>query len=76
MLRPSEDRARVGVFDDAAEIHDGDLVADVLDHAEVVRDEDVAQLELLAQVFQQVDDLGLDGHVQRAHGFVADDELG
>jgi hypothetical protein len=49
--------------------------ADVLDHAEVVRDEDVGQAELLAQVFQQVDDLRLDGHVECAHGLVADDQL-
>ncbi len=42
---------------------------------QVVRDEDVRQVELALQVFQQVDDLGLDGYVQRRNRLVADDEL-
>ena len=37
-------------LDDLAEIHDRDAVADVLDHREVVRDEQVGELQLLLQV--------------------------
>ena len=39
-------------------------LADVLDDVEVVRNEEERQSELLLQVVQQVDDLGLDGNVQ------------
>ena len=51
-------------------------VADVADHRQVVRDEEVGEAELLLQVGQQVDDLRLDGHVERRHRLVADDQLG
>ncbi len=40
-----------------------------------MRDEDVRQSELVLQFLQQVDDLGLHGHVQRRHRLVADDDL-
>ena len=43
--------------------------------ARSVRDEEVGQPELLLQVLEQVDDLRLDRHVQRADRLVANDEL-
>ena len=49
---------------------------DVPDHRQVVRDEHVGQAELVLQVLQQVDDLGLDRHVQRGDRLVGDDQLG
>ena len=49
---------------DIAEVHNGDTVADVLDDVEVMRNKEERQSELLLQVMQQVDDLGLDGNVQ------------
>ena len=58
-------------LDDAAEIHHGDAVADMLDHGEVVRDEQVGQAELALQVDQQVDDLRLDRDVERRDRLVA-----
>jgi hypothetical protein len=48
----------------------------VADHAEVVGDEDVGEAELLLQVLEQVDDLGLDRDVEGAHRLVGDDQLG
>ena len=65
VLRVLEDRPCVGVLDDAAEIHHRDAVADVLDHREIVADEQVAELALALQVLQQVDDLRLDRDVER-----------
>ena len=62
-------------LDDAAEIHHRHAVADVLDHREVVRDEQVGEPELVLQVHQQVDDLRLDRHVERRDRLVADDQL-
>ena len=63
-------------LDDPAQVHDRDPVADVLDHRQVVGDEQVGQPELLLQLFQQVEHLRLDGHVQRGDGFIANDQLG
>src|SRR5205814_8491674 len=59
---------------DLAQVHDRDPVRDVLDDGQVVGDEQVGQLELRLQVFQQVDDLGLDGDVEGGDRLVADDE--
>ena len=63
-------------FDDLAEIHHHDALADVFDDGEVVRDEEIGDAALLLQVLQKIDDLGLDGDVEGADGFVADDQFG
>ena len=65
-----------GKLHDLAQIHHPDALAAVLHHAQVVGDEEIGQVQLLLQVLQQVDDLGLDGHIQSGHRLVADDELG
>ena len=54
---------------------DVDPVRHVANDIEVVRDEEVGDPELVLQVSEQVEDLGLDGHVQGADRFVADDQL-
>ena len=61
-------------LDDLAEVHDGDAVGDVAHDAEVVRDEDVGQRELVLQVVEQVHDLRLDRDVERGDGLVGDDQ--
>src|SRR5690348_17437130 len=48
---------------------------DVPDDGEVVRDEQVGEVELVAQVLEQVDHTGLDGHVQRRHRLVEHQHL-
>ena len=62
-------------LDQLADVHHRHPVADVLDHAQVVGDEQVGQAELLLQVLQQVEDLRLDRDVQRRDRLVADDQL-
>ena len=57
------------------EVHDGDPVGDLPDHRQVVRDEDVGQVEVALQVPQQVQDLRLDRDVERRDRLVADDQL-
>src|SRR5689334_18343648 len=47
----------------------------MLDNRETVSDEEIRQLQLLLQLFEQVDDLCLDTHIQRRHRFITDDEL-
>ena len=49
--------------------------SDVVDDAEVVRDEDVRQVELVLQVVEQVDHLRLDRDVERRDRLVRDDQL-
>ena len=75
MVRLVVERLPVRVLHEAAEVHDGDAVADVLHDGEVVRDEQVRRPELLLQVGQEVQHLGLYGDVERGDGLVADDEL-
>jgi len=63
-------------FDEFAEIHHGHPVGDVLDHREVVGDNEVGKPELLLEIGEQIEDPGLYGDVERGHRLVADDELG
>ena len=74
MLRILKEQPRVGHFDDAAEIHDGRATADVLHEAEVVRDEEIGQLQLFLKLHQEIDDLRLNRHVEGRDRLVGDDE--
>ena len=59
-----------------AQVHHRDLIGEELHHRQVMGDKEIGQVELRLQILQQVQDLSLDGHVQRGHRLVADDELG
>ncbi len=48
----------------------------MLDHREIVRDEEIGEAQPLAQVHEQVQHLRLDRHVEGGHRLVADDEGG
>ena len=72
----SEHRERRARLDDAAAVHDGDVVAEMAHEAQVVADEDVRDAEALLQVEEQVHDLGADRHVERRQRLVEDDDLG
>ena len=69
-----EQPGRLAHLHDPSPIHHRQPVADVLDKPQVVRDEEVRQLQSLLQIHQQVDDLCLDGDVQRRDRLVGDDE--
>src|SRR5438445_4169400 len=71
----TEQLARRRPLDDLSEVHHGHPLGDVVDHREVVRDEQVREAELALEVLQQVQDLGLDGDVEGARRFVEDHEL-
>src|SRR5690348_5539719 len=66
---------RLRQLDHLANIHYGDPVADMLDDAQVVRDEEVGQVEFFLQVLQQIERLGLNRDVERRDRLIADDEL-
>ena len=52
-------------LDDLPALHDRQLVAEGLEHLEVVADEDVAQAVLGLELLQELDDLELDCPVER-----------
>ena len=57
-----------------AQVHHSDTVGNVTNHRQVMRNEQVGQVELFLQVFEQVDDLRLDRHIERRDRLVADDK--
>src|SRR5690554_575619 len=63
-------------FDDLAQIHHGNTIRNMAHHAQVVSNKQISQSKLLLQFFQQVDDLSLDGNIQRRNGLIADDKFG
>ena len=64
------------ILDDFSLVHDCNVIGDVAHHGEVVGDENHGQVEFFAELEQEVDDLGLNGDVERADGFVGNDEFG
>ena len=62
-------------FHDLPEVQDGDVVADVLDHPEIVGDEQVAEAEIVLQPAQEVEDLCLYRDVEGGDGLVAAEEF-
>ena len=63
-------------FYNLAQIHNRDLIADVLHDAQVVGDKEVGQIHLFLQILEQVEHLGADRNVQRRNRLVADDHFG
>ncbi len=58
-----------------AGVHHQDVVGEVGDHAQVVRDQDDRGAGLLLEVLEQVEDLRLHGHVERGGRLVRDQQL-
>ena len=69
-----EQRPLVGELDDLAEVHDRDAVRDVLDHREVVRDEEVGEARAPLEGAEQVQHLGLHRYVEGRDRLVRDDD--
>ena len=64
------------VLDDLAGVHHGDAVADAGDDAEVVGDQQHADVEPALQVGEQIEDLRLDRDVEGGGRLVGDEQLG
>jgi hypothetical protein len=75
VLRRLEDLAHRAALDDAAALHHDDVGRQVGDDAHVVRDDDDRAVEALVELPQQVEDLGLDRHVERRGGLVGDQHV-
>ena len=69
------DLVRTPHFHEVTEIHDGDPVADMLHHRQIVGNEQIGKPHLLLQIQQQVEYLALNGNIQRRDRFIADDQF-
>jgi hypothetical protein len=52
-------------LDKLAHVHHGNAIADVLYDGKVMGNEEIGQAKLALEIVQQVEYLGLDGHVKR-----------
>jgi hypothetical protein len=75
VLRRAEERLGLALLHDLSEVHDRHSIGEIAHHAEIVRDEEIGEAELLLEVAQQVQHLRLDRDVERRGGLVADEEL-
>ena len=71
MRRIAEDFITISQLHQTPQIHDGHPVGDVANYADIMTDEQAGQIELVAQLHENVEDLRLNGNVQRSDGFVA-----
>jgi hypothetical protein len=75
MKRAREYLFRRGLFDYLAQIHHRHFVGYVSDYGEVVRDEEISEIEFLLKFREQVEYLSLNRHVERRDSFIAHDEF-
>ena len=75
VVRAAVDRLAVTDLHDLAEVHHGDLGAEVTHDGQVVGDEEERHVELALDVLEQVDDLRLDRDVERRDRLVRDEHL-
>ncbi len=76
MLRGGEDIARGAPLDDLAVVHDADPVGHLAHDAEIVGDEQHGHVELGLELEQEIEDLRLDGDVERGGRLVGDEQVG
>ena len=77
-MRVEEEVAGGGLFDDAAVLHDGDLVlllvAGLGDDGEVVGDEEHCEIVGEADLLEEMKDLSLDRDIEGGRGLVGDEQ--
>src|SRR5438132_587464 len=76
MLGVLIDRIALGGLDNFAEIHDSDPVANMLNDSQVVGDKKIREVHLLLEFLQEIDDLRLDGNIERRNRLIRNDEFG
>ena len=74
MLRVAEQFADHRRFDDPAGVHHRHAIGHLGDDAEVVRDQEQRQAEALLQIAEQIEDLGLNGHIECSRRLVGDEQ--
>ena len=76
MERQVEDPLLGTLLHRSAGVHDHHRLRDVGDHPEIVRDQDHADVELRLHAVDQLEDLRLDGDVERRRRLVRDQDVG
>ena len=76
MVRPREQVDRRRLLDDLAGVHHDDARAVLRHNAEIVRDEEDGRAQAAREIGEQLEDLRLDGDVERGRRLVGDDERG
>ena len=71
-----EDRMNVRLLHDAPRIHDRDSRAHTRYHPKIMSDKKDGGRQIFLKITQQLQDLGLDGHIESRGGFVSDQEVG
>ncbi len=75
MQRRGEHRLGRAGLDQAAEIHDGQAVADMADHRQIVGDDHGGEAELALQVLDQVEHVALHGDVEAGRRLVGEQQM-
>ena len=71
----SEDPSHRPFLDHPAEIHHRDRIGHLGDDAEVMGDQHQGHADIVLQLPEQIENLGLDRHIERRRRFVGDDQL-
>ncbi len=65
-----ENRIGRAVFHDAATAHHSDIIRQIVNHAQIMRDENHSDTHFLYQIGKQVENLALDGDIERGDRFI------
>ena len=76
MVRPGEDRLGRAGLDDLAGGHHADPLGHLAHDRQVVGDQQQRHAEAVAQILEKLEDLRLDGHVERGRRLVGDQDVG
>ena len=71
-----KDLVAAAALHNGSRVHHADAVADIGDDAQIVGNEHDAHMDLILQLLKQLQNLGLNGHVQSRGGLVRDQQLG
>jgi len=67
MVRLAVERLPVRNLDHLTQIHNGNAIGDVLHDGQIVGDKQICGTELVLQFLEQVQNLGLNGHIQSGY---------
>ena len=76
MFRPFVETLGVRELNDLTQVHDCHPIAHIFDNTQIVRDKKKRQTELLLEVLEEIQDLGLNRRVESAYRLVSNDEIG